>query len=113
MKEIKAIVQPFQLSAVVEALQQIPDLPGITVFDVRGFGRQRARNTLASIEDEGILYAKKVQIEIVVPDRLADQVIRTIRESAHTGNPGDGKIFASSLDDAIRIRSGERGEDAL
>lgn len=113
MKEIKAIVQPFRLSAVVAALQEIPDLPGITVFDVRGFGRHRARHSRDSIEDEGILYAKKVQIEIVVPDRLADRVLQTIRESAHTGNPGDGKIFARSLDDAIRIRSGERGEAAL
>jgi nitrogen regulatory protein P-II 1 len=113
MKEIKAIVQPFQLSAVVTALQEIPDLPGITVFEVRGFGRQRARSTRDSIEDEGILYAKKVQIEIVVPDRLADLVIRTIQASAHTGNQGDGKIFASTLDKAIRIRSGERGDAAL
>ena len=113
MKEIKAIVQPFQLSAVVEALQQIPDLPSLTVFDVRGFGRQRTRDARDSIEDEGTLYAKKVQIEIVVPDRLVEEVIRTIRESAHTGNPGDGKIFVGSLDEGIRIRSGERGEDAL
>lgn len=113
MKEIKAIVQPFRLSTIVAALQQIPDLPGITVFDVRGFGRQRARNTHDAIDDEGILYAKKVQMEIVVPERLVDEVIRTIRESAHTGSQGDGKIFARSLDDAIRIRTGERGEDAL
>jgi len=113
MKEIKAIVQPFRLSTIVAALQQIPDLPGITVFDVRGFGRQRARNAPDAIEDGNILYVKKVQMEIVVPERLVDEVIRTIRESAHTGNPGDGKIFARSLDEAIRIRSGERGEEAL
>jgi nitrogen regulatory protein P-II 1 len=113
MKEIKAVLQPFQLSTVVAALQQIPDLPGITVLDVRGFGRQRARDTRNSIEDEGILYAKKVQLEIVVPDRLVDKVVRTIQETAHTGNPGDGKIFARSLDDAIRIRTGERGEAAI
>ena len=113
MKEIKAIVQPFQLSTVVEALQQIPDLPSLTVSDVRGFGRRRVRNTLDRIEDEGILYVKRVQIDVVVPDRLAEEVIRTIRESAHTGNPGDGKIFKRSVDDAIRIRSGERGEAAL
>ena len=113
MKEIKAIVQPFRLSTIVAALQQIPDLPGITVFDVRGFGRQRAGTTHDNIEDEGFLYAKRVQMELVVPERLVDQVIRTIRETAHTGHPGDGKIFARSLDEAIRIRSGERGEDAL
>ncbi len=113
MKEIKAIIQPFQLAAVVTALQDIPDLPGITVFDVRGFGRHRARHSRDTIEDDDILYAKKVQLEIVVPDRLAEQVIGTIREHAHTGNPGDGKIFASALDEAMRIRTGERGEDAL
>jgi nitrogen regulatory protein P-II 1 len=113
MKEIKAIARPFQLSAIVRALQQIPDLPGITVFDVRGFGRQRAGNARDTIDDEGILYAKKVQIELVVPDRLVDEVIRTIREAAYTGNPGDGKIFVHSLDDAIRISSGERGEEAI
>lgn len=112
MKEIKAIVRPSRLSAIVAALQQIPDLPGITVFDVRGFGRQRA-HPLDHIEDEGILYAKRVQMELVVPDRLVDEVIRTIRETAHTGHPGDGKIFASSLDEAISVRSGERGEGAL
>lgn len=113
MKEIKAIVQPFRLSKIVAALQQIPDLPGITVFDVRGFGRQQARNTRDSLEDEGIAYVKKVQIELVVPERLVGEVIRTIREAACTGNPGDGKIFARSLDDAIRVRTGERGEQAL
>jgi nitrogen regulatory protein P-II 1 len=113
MKEIKAIVQPFQLSQVVEALQEIEDLPGITVFDVRGFGRHRARHTQDRLDDEGILYDQKVQLELVVPDRLAARVIDTIRNSAHTGNPGDGKIFARSVDDAIRIRTGERGEPAL
>lgn len=113
MREIKAVVQPFRLSAVVSALQQIPGLPGITVFEVRGFGRQRGRNAPDTIEDETVLYAKKVQMEIVVPDRLVNEVIRTIQESAHTGSPGDGKIFASSVDEAIRISSGERGEKAI
>lgn len=113
MKEIKAIIQPFQLSAVVGALQEIPELPGITVFEVRGFGRQRGRGALDAIEDDGILYAKKVQLELVVPDRLADRVVDIIREHAHTGNTGDGKIFVSSVDEAVRIRSGERGESAL
>jgi len=114
MKEITAVVQPFRLDAIVSALQQIPDLPGITVSDVRGFGRQRARNVSDTIEDEtAVLYTKKVQMEIVVPERLVDEVIRTIRENAHTGNPGDGKIFARSVDEAIRIRTSERGEDAL
>ncbi|MBI4442707.1 MAG: P-II family nitrogen regulator [Acidobacteria bacterium] len=113
MKEIKAIVQPFRLSKIVSALEQIPALPGITVFDVRGFGRQRGINAPNAVADESILYAKKVQLEIVVPDNLVEQVIRTICENAHTGNPGDGKIFVRSLDEAIRIRTGERGEQAI
>ena len=113
MKEIKAIVQPFRLSKIVSALEQIPALPGITVFDVRGFGRQRARNVPDAITNGNVLYARKVQLEIVVPDDLVEQVIRTICENAHTGNPGDGKIFVRSLDQAIRIRTGERGAQAI
>ncbi|MBI4464726.1 MAG: P-II family nitrogen regulator [Acidobacteria bacterium] len=113
MKEIKAIVQPHRLSRIVSALQQIPELPGITVFDVRGFGRQRARNAPHPVVEESILYAKKVQMEIVVPERLVDPVLRTIQENAFTGNPGDGKIFVRSLDDAVRIRTGQRGEEAI
>jgi nitrogen regulatory protein P-II 1 len=113
MTEIKAIIQPFQLSQVVEALAEIENLPGLTVFDVRGFGRPGARHAQDGIEDEGILYAMKLQIEIVVPDRLAARVMDAIREHAHTGNPGDGKIFASAIDEAVRIRTGERGEAAL
>jgi nitrogen regulatory protein P-II 1 len=83
------------------------------VFEVQGFGRRRARGTQDSLDDEGILYAKKMQLELVVPDRLVELVIRTIQERAHTGAPGDGKIFVHSLDDALRIRTGERGEAAL
>jgi nitrogen regulatory protein P-II 1 len=113
MRQIKAIIRPFQLADVVTALQDIPDLPGITVFDVRGFGRQHADQTRDSIEDESIRYVTKVQLELVVPDRLADSVIFAIREHACTGNPGDGKIFSSPVDDAMRIRTGERGESAL
>ena len=113
MKEIKAIVQPFQLSAIVTALQQIPDLPGITVFDVRGFGRQRAGDTHDRLDDEGVIYADRVQMELVVHDPIVELVIRTIQAHAHTGHPGDGKIFVHALDDAVRIRTGERGEAAL
>jgi len=112
MKEIKAIVQPFQVSTIVTALEDIPELPGITVFEVQGFGRQKGRGAADSLED-GVLYANKMQMELVVPDHLVDVVVRTIRDQAHTGNPGDGKIFVHSVDDAIRIRTGERGDAAL
>lgn len=113
MKEIKAIVQPFRSSKIVSALKHIPGLPGVTVFDVRGFGRQQAAGAAGTIPEGSVDYVKKVQLEIVVPDQMAERVIQTIRDHAHTGNPGDGKIFVRSVDDALRISSGERGEKAL
>lgn len=113
MKEIKAIIQPFLVSKVVEALQRIQDLPGVTVSDVRGFGRGRALNAPDKVVDGTIEYAKKSKLEIVVPDELAEEVIRIIREHAHTGNPGDGKIFIHTVDDVVRIRTGKRGEKAV
>ena len=113
MKEIKAIVQPFRVCRIVEALRQIPDLPGVTVSDIRGFGRQRAVNAPNPVVEGTISYVKKAKLEIVVPDELVEEVIRTIRENAHTGNPGDGKIFVRALDDVVRIRTGERGKEAV
>lgn len=113
MTEIRAIIQPFKLSAVVEALEQIPELPSLTVADVRGFGRRQVRTELDSLEGDAVLFAARVQIDIVVSDRLVDQVVRTIREHARTGHQGDGKIFCRRIDDAMRIRTGERGETAL
>ena len=112
MKEIKAIVQPFLLPKIVAALRRIPGLPGVTTFEVHGFGRQDANASGAALEESNY-FVKKAQIEVVVPDALAERVIETIRERAHTGNPGDGKIFVRSVDDALRISTGERGEKAL
>lgn len=113
MKEIKAIVQPFLLSKVVEALKEIEGLPGVTVSDVRGFGRARAVGSPDPVVDGTVEYAKKSKVEIVVPDNLAEIVVRTISERAHTGNPGDGKIFVYEVEDVIRIRTGERGDVAI
>jgi len=113
MKEIKAIVQPFRVSKIVSALRQLPNLPGITVSYVQGFGRQKGANAPDSVWNGGVLYVKKAKLEIVVPDELVEEVVRTIQENAHTGNLGDGKIFVRSLDDALRIRTGERGNEAL
>ncbi len=113
MKEIKAIIQPFLLSKVVEALKEIEGLPGVTVSDVRGFGRARAVGSPDTVADGTVEYVKKSKVEIVVPDRLVAAVVRTIREKAHTGNPGDGKIFVYDVDDVIRIRTGERGEAGI
>ncbi|MGH9531848.1 MAG: P-II family nitrogen regulator [Terriglobales bacterium] len=113
MKEIKAIVQPFMLPRIVEALQEIPDLPGVTVSEVRGFGRGRAANALEKVSEGSVEYVKKAKLEIVVPDELVALVVRTIQERAHTGSPGDGKIFVYTVEDVVRIRTGERGENAI
>lgn len=113
MKEIKAIIQPFLLSKVVEALKEIEGLPGVTVSDVHGFGRARAVGSRDTVQDGAVEYVKKAKLEIVVTDDLADTVVETIRTKAHTGNPGDGKIFVYTVDDVVRIRTGERGEDGI
>lgn len=113
MKEIKAIIQPFLLSKVVEALKEIEGLPGVTVSDVRGFGRARAVGLPDTVTDGTVEYVKKSKLELVVPNRLVATVVQTIREKAHTGNPGDGKIFVYEVDDVIRIRTGERGEAGI
>lgn len=113
MKEIKAIVQPFLLSKVVEALKEIEGLPGVTVSEVQGFGQAKAIGSPGAFLDGAIEYVKKSKLEVVVSDRLAERVIQVIREHAHTGNPGDGKIFIHPVDDVVRIRTGERGESAI
>lgn len=114
MKEIKAIIQPFLLTKVVDALKQIEGLPGLTVdSDVRGFGRSRAAQSRHKIVDDMVEYAPKAKVEIVVPDELVEVTVETILEHAHTGNPGDGKIFIIDVEDAIKIRTRQRGEVAL
>lgn len=113
MKEIKAIVQPFLLSKVVEALKEIDGLPGVTVSDVRGFGRARAVGSPNAVLDQGVEYVRKAKLEIVVPDHLVESVLHVITQKAHTGNPGDGKIFVYPVIEVVKIRSGERGETAI
>jgi nitrogen regulatory protein P-II 1 len=113
MKEIKAIMQPFLISKVVEALKLIPGLPGVTVSDVRGFGRAQAVGAVNTVAEGAVEYVKKSKLEIVVADEMAETVIDTIQRNAHTGNPGDGKIFICQVDDVVRIRTGEHGEGAI
>ncbi len=114
MKEVKAIIRPFLLSKVVEALKQIPGLPGLTVDrDVRGFGRSPVVQDRDKIVDDLVEYIPKAKLEIVVPDELAEKVVTTIQQNARTGNPGDGKIFIIAVDDVMKIRTGQRGEQAL
>lgn len=113
MKEIKAIIQPFLLSKVVDALKEIDGLPGVTVSEVHGFGRAKAVGSPGAFLDGSVEYVKKSKLEVVVPDKLAEKVVQVIREHAHTGNPGDGKIFIYRVEDVVRIRTGEYGESAI
>lgn len=114
MKEVKAIIRPFLLSKVVEALRQIEGLPGLTVDrDVRGFGRSPVGHDPDKIVDDLVEYIPKAKLEIVVPDELVETVVQTIQANAHTGNPGDGKIFVIAVEEVVKIRTGERGEKAL
>lgn len=105
MKEIKAYVRPHMLDHVIDALEATPDRPGVTVTKVEGFGHPRA--------GEPAELARRAKLEIVVPDEQVEAVIGVIVEHARTGRVGDGKIFVYSVDEAVRIRTGERGRDAV
>jgi len=113
MKEIKAIIQPFVVDHVLAALRQMAELPGVTVSEVKGFGRGRALGRADSPDEAEIFGVKKIKLEIVVPDDLVENVVQLIAKRAHTGNPGDGKIFISTVDDVVKIRTGEHNADAL
>lgn len=110
MKEIKAIIQPHRLSAVIEALQQMEGLPGVTVSEVKGFGRNRGKSAESRAEEPFVEYVRKTKIEIVVPDQIVDEVVRTIVERGSTGHPGDGLIFISDVEKVVRIRTGATEE---
>ena len=107
MKKIEAIIKPFKLDEVKEALQEI-GLKGITVTEAKGFGRQKGHTELYRGAEYVVDFLPKVKLEIVVEDTLVERAIEAIQQAAHTGRIGDGKIFVSSLEDAIRIRTGER-----
>lgn len=116
MKMITAVIQPFMLTKVTRALEEIDDFPGMTVIGVEGFGREKAHPdpaTHRSRIEEVVDFVKKVRLEIVTPESLTERVIGAIQGVAHTGNRGDGKIFVWNVEDAVRIRTGERGEAAL
>ncbi len=113
MKEIKAIIQPFAVDRVLMALQRLPDLPGLTLSEVAGWGTERARSATEIVGDGAHQFAQKTKVEIVVRDELADRIVETIAREAHSGNPGDGKIFVYDVTEAVRIRTGERGPAAI
>ena len=112
MKKIEAIIKPFKLDEVKEALQEV-GLQGITVTEAKGFGRQKGHTELYRGAEYVVDFLPKVKIEIVLADELADKAIEAIQNAARTGRIGDGKIFISTIDQAIRIRTGESGTDAL
>jgi nitrogen regulatory protein P-II 1 len=112
MKKIEAIIKPFKLDEVKEALQEV-GLPGITVTEVRGFGRQKGHTELYRGAEYTVDFLPKVKIELVVEDGMVERVVEAICQAAQTGRIGDGKIFISPVEDAIRIRTGERGDMAI
>jgi nitrogen regulatory protein P-II 1 len=112
MKEIKAIIRPSKSLDVVSELQKIKGLPGVTISDIRGFGKTRANDLEEKLIDD-IEYVHKMKIEVVVPDEIVEQIINIIQTNAHTGNPGDGKIFVYDVGEVIKIRTNERGADAI
>ncbi len=113
VKEIKAIIQPAMLSKVIDALKAMKDLPGVTVSEVKGFGKSRAADAPEKFAEDTVEYTKKVKIEIVVSDDRVDDVLTAICANAHTGKPGDGKIFVLPVHNVVKIRTGEKGEAAI
>ena len=112
MKKIECIIKPFKLDEVKEALDDL-GIQGITVCEVRGFGRQKGHTELYRGAEYVVDFIPKIKIELVIADDLEDQVVEAITEAARTGHIGDGKIFVMPVEEAVRIRTGERGEDVL
>jgi nitrogen regulatory protein P-II 1 len=112
MKKIEAIIQPSRFDSVKEALLEI-GVEGMTVVEVRGHGRQKGHTEVYRGREYIVDLLPKVKLEIVLPDTLAENAVATILKTAKTGKIGDGKIFLSKIDDAIRVRNGERGDTAL
>lgn len=112
MKKVEAIIKPFKLDEVKDAISKI-GIYGMTVTEVKGFGRQKGHVEVYRGTEYEVTFIPKIKIEVVVPDAIIDKVITTILEKAKTGSIGDGKIFLYSLEDVIRIRTGERGEAAI
>ena len=112
MTKLEAIIQPTKFEAVKEALLEI-GVEGMTVFEVRGHGRQKGHTEFYRGREYSVDLLPKVKIEIVLPDRLVEKAIEVVTNTARTGKIGDGKIFLSRVDEAVRIRNDERGENAL
>ena len=112
MKKIEAVIKPFKLDEVKEALQEV-GLQGITVVEAKGFGRQKGHTELYRGAEYVVDFLPKVKLEIILADDLVESAVNAIRKAAQTGRIGDGKIFVSTVEEAIRIRTGETGSDAI
>ncbi len=112
MKKVEAIIKPFKLDEVKEALHEV-GVSGITVIEAKGFGRQKGHTELYRGAEYVVDFLPKVKLEVVVEDSLAERVVEAIAAAARTGRIGDGKIFVIPVDEVIRIRTGETGEDAI
>ena len=112
MKKIEAIIKPFKLDEVKEALHEI-GLQGITVIEAKGFGRQKGHTELYRGAEYVVDFLPKVKLEAVLPDELVERAVEAIKSAAHTGRIGDGKIFITTVEQAIRIRTGETGDEAI
>ncbi len=112
MKKIEAIIKPFKLDEVKDALNQV-GLKGITVLEAKGFGRQKGHTELYRGAEYVVDFLPKVKIELIIDDEMVEKAVEAILSSAHTGRIGDGKIFVSQVEEAIRIRTGERGDAAV
>jgi len=112
MKKIEAIIKPFKLDEVKDALSNI-GIQGMTINEVKGFGRQKGHTELYRGAEYVVDFIPKIKVEIIVPDSVSDEAIRIIEKTARTGKIGDGKIFVSHVEDVVRIRTGQRGEGAI
>ncbi|MEO5363672.1 MAG: P-II family nitrogen regulator [Magnetococcus sp. DMHC-8] len=112
MKKIEAIIKPFKLDDVKEALAEV-GIQGITVSEVRGFGRQKGHTELYRGAEYVVDFLPKLKVEVVLADELVDRAVKAIEQAARTGRIGDGKIFITNVESVIRIRTGERDENAL
>jgi nitrogen regulatory protein P-II 1 len=112
MKKIEAIIKPFKLDDVKQALSEI-GLQGMTISEVKGYGRQKGHKEIYRGAEYLVDFIPKIKIEIVVPSDRVDVVIETIRKAANTGKIGDGKIFVLPIEQVVRVRTGERGEEAI
>ncbi|MBO6503725.1 MAG: P-II family nitrogen regulator [Kordiimonadaceae bacterium] len=112
MKKIEAIIKPFKLDDVKESLNEV-GISGITVLEAKGFGRQKGHTELYRGAEYVVDFVPKVKLEVIVEDNQAERAVEAIKNAAHTGRIGDGKIFVSTIDEAIRIRTGETGSDAI